>query len=183
MYCTTFPCHNCAKHIIAAGISRAIYMEPYPKSKAAEFHDDAITLGFSTQKNKIQFEPFIGVGPRRFFDLFSLKLSSGTKLKRKDKDHQTIEWKPEDANLRLQMLPCSYIDLELSASDLFNGVRKREKKNEQDLFREHLERSSEIVASWPEWKRTILGYYGIADEDDKSVESEIHEYHDRIEKT
>lgn len=34
LYCTTFPCHNCAKHVVAAGITRVVYIEPYPKSKA-----------------------------------------------------------------------------------------------------------------------------------------------------
>lgn len=32
LYCTTFPCHNCAKHIIASGIKRVVYVEPYLKS-------------------------------------------------------------------------------------------------------------------------------------------------------
>ena len=44
LYCTTFPCHNCAKHIIASGIKRVVYVEPYPKSKALEFHSDSIDL-------------------------------------------------------------------------------------------------------------------------------------------
>ncbi len=44
LYCTTFPCHNCAKHIVAAGISRVVFIEPYPKSKALELHYDAITM-------------------------------------------------------------------------------------------------------------------------------------------
>ena len=34
LYCTTFPCHNCTKHILAAGIRRVVYIEPYPKSLA-----------------------------------------------------------------------------------------------------------------------------------------------------
>ena len=42
IFCTTFPCHNCAKHIIDAGITRVVYIEPYAKSKALEFHDDSI---------------------------------------------------------------------------------------------------------------------------------------------
>ena len=29
LYCTTFPCHECAKHIVAAGIERVVYVEPY----------------------------------------------------------------------------------------------------------------------------------------------------------
>jgi len=40
LYCTTFPCHNCTKHIIAAGIRRVVYMEPYPKSKAKYLHEN-----------------------------------------------------------------------------------------------------------------------------------------------
>ena len=47
VYSTTFPCHNCAKHIIAAGIERVVYVQPYGKSKAEEFHKDSISLGFS----------------------------------------------------------------------------------------------------------------------------------------
>lgn len=35
LFCTTFPCHNCAKHIVAAGIREVIYIEPYPKSRVA----------------------------------------------------------------------------------------------------------------------------------------------------
>lgn len=32
LYCTTFPCHLCAKHIVAAGMDRVVFLEPYPKS-------------------------------------------------------------------------------------------------------------------------------------------------------
>ena len=42
MYCTTYPCHNCAKHIVAAGINTVEYIEPYPKSKAIQLHKDSI---------------------------------------------------------------------------------------------------------------------------------------------
>jgi deoxycytidylate deaminase len=34
LYCTTFPCHMCAKHIVASGIKKVVYIEPYPKSYA-----------------------------------------------------------------------------------------------------------------------------------------------------
>lgn len=42
MYCTTYPCHNCARHIVAAGIREVVYIEPYTKSRAIELHRDAI---------------------------------------------------------------------------------------------------------------------------------------------
>jgi len=44
LYCTTFPCHNCTKHILAAGIKRVIYMEPYPKSRAKDLHQNEIEI-------------------------------------------------------------------------------------------------------------------------------------------
>ncbi len=133
LYCTTFPCHNCAKHIIAAGIKRVVYIEPYPKSKAEKLHNDAISLGFSNnaEENKVHFESFVGVGPRRFFDLFSMKLGSGYQLKRKDKETgRTRDWKPIEEKLRMQMLPCSYIDKELAASSMFNDFLKAKGKSD-----------------------------------------------------
>ena len=44
LFCTTFPCHMCAKHIVAAGISEVIYLEPYPKSLAGELHGDSVEI-------------------------------------------------------------------------------------------------------------------------------------------
>ncbi|MDL1890864.1 cytidine deaminase [Nitrospirales bacterium NOB] len=88
LYSTTFPCHNCAKHIVAAGIKRVVYVEPYMKSKAAELHADSVEHcppggQLSDDSEKVQLEPFVGVGPRRFIDFFSLRLGGGGKLKRK----------------------------------------------------------------------------------------------------
>jgi deoxycytidylate deaminase len=119
LYCTTFPCHNCAKHVIAAGIERVVYIEPYHKSRAIEFHSDAIKAGF-------RFQPFVGVGPRRFFDLFSMRLGSGQAVKRKNDAGHALEWKPENSDLRLQMLPLTYLDLELMASEMFHAARRKE---------------------------------------------------------
>jgi deoxycytidylate deaminase len=44
LYCTTFPCHNCTKHILASGVKRVVYMEPYPKSRAKDLHPDEIEI-------------------------------------------------------------------------------------------------------------------------------------------
>ena len=69
------------KHIIDAGIKRVVYVEPYPKSRALEFHSDSITLKTNVDaiddENHVVFEPFTGVGVRRFLDLFSMDLGSG----------------------------------------------------------------------------------------------------------
>jgi len=125
IFCTTFPCHNCAKHIIAAGIKRVVFIEPYQKSKAIEFHTDAIRVGFNPAENTVNFEPFVGVGPRRFFDLFSVRLGEGSPLKRKDDDGLVIPWKlDQSSKLRIQMLSGSYLELEKEAKSRFEELKK-----------------------------------------------------------
>jgi cytidine deaminase len=75
MYVTTFPCHNCAKHIIAAGIKRVIYLEPYPKSRAGDLHREEIELesvdGNATN-DKVVFWAFSGIAPRQYRQLFMM---------------------------------------------------------------------------------------------------------------
>lgn len=122
LFSTTFPCHNCAKHIVAAGIKRVVFIEPYQKSKAAEFHSDSISVGFSPSPNTVHFEPFVGIGPRRFFDLFSIRLGAGYELKRKTNDGLVVDWSlSQTSKLRLQMLPGSYLDLEQEAKAQFEN--------------------------------------------------------------
>jgi cytidine deaminase len=75
MYVTTFPCHGCAKHIIAAGIKKVVYLEPYPKSRAEMLHKEEIALDPkdpATAGEKVVFVPFTGVAPRQFARLFSM---------------------------------------------------------------------------------------------------------------
>lgn len=119
LYCTTFPCHNCAKHIVASGVSRVVYVEPYPKSKATDFHSDSISFyQKEDDNNNVIFEPFVGVGPRSFFKLFSLSLGSGDVLKRKDKEGNATTFEAQNATLRMQMLPSSYIERERFAASI-----------------------------------------------------------------
>jgi len=125
LYCTTFPCHNCAKHIIAAGIKRVVYVEPYPKSKARDFHQDAVSLG-QQQQDRVCFEPFVGVGPRSFFNLFSMRLGSGYPLTRKSPEGDVLDWQEQQANVRMQMLPTSYIDRETLAASLLDQLLEQE---------------------------------------------------------
>jgi deoxycytidylate deaminase len=124
LYTTTFPCHNCTRHIVAAGVKRVLYIEPYPKSQAAPLHQDAIRIEDAvaiakqkrTKDGRVPFEPFIGVGPRRFFDLFSMALSAGYPIERK-KNGKVYDWKPRrDSKPRVPMAPSSYLDRELLAS-------------------------------------------------------------------
>lgn len=75
MYVTTFPCHNCAKHIIAAGIRRVVYLEPYSKSRATNLHGEEIDLESIDGKEedgKVVFCEFSGIAPRQYRQLFSM---------------------------------------------------------------------------------------------------------------
>ena len=120
LYSTTFPCHNCCRHIIAAGISKVVYIEPYAKSKAPELHSDAISIEQEVE-GMVPFLAFTGVGPRRYFDLFSLKLSTGYPVERK-KDGKLVEWDRNSAAPRLQLQPDSYLDRERLAWQSLNKL-------------------------------------------------------------
>ncbi|MAE69656.1 MAG: cytidine deaminase [Gemmatimonadetes bacterium] len=83
LYCTTFPCHVCAKHIVAAGIRSVTYIEPYPKSRALDLHNDSISLE-DEEDGKVLFRPFVGVAPRAFERLFSMTKQDGSRIWRKN---------------------------------------------------------------------------------------------------
>lgn len=69
LYVTTFPCHNCTKHIIASGIRRVVFLEPYPKSRAKQLHSHEIEIE-KIGSNKVSFLPFLGISPFRYRDIF-----------------------------------------------------------------------------------------------------------------
>lgn len=70
LYTTTFPCHNCARHIVAAGVTAVYYVEPYSKSLALELHSDAISLD-ENATDKVRFLQYEGFTPRTSLRLFS----------------------------------------------------------------------------------------------------------------
>lgn len=86
LYCTTYPCHSCARHIVAAGLREVVYVEPYPKSMALNLHDDAIEESaeplepfvINDVAKKVRFRLFSGVAPRRFSDLFEKRVELKT---------------------------------------------------------------------------------------------------------
>jgi deoxycytidylate deaminase len=72
LFVTTFPCHYCARGIVAAGVDEVQYIEPYPKSQALALHADAITVNAKDWKepsnggHKVLFRAFTGVAPRLY---------------------------------------------------------------------------------------------------------------------
>lgn len=92
LYVTTYPCHSCARHIVAAGISEVCYIEPYRKSLALKLHKDAVSED-EQAKNKVRILPYTGVSPSRYLDLFSMQIDS-----RKSKDGgKMIRRKPRES--------------------------------------------------------------------------------------
>ncbi|MBW1616153.1 MAG: deoxycytidylate deaminase [Deltaproteobacteria bacterium] len=71
LFCTTYPCHNCARHIILAGIKKNYYIEPYKKSLGILLHNDSLTED-ETDKKKVRILLYDGVAPRRYLDFFSI---------------------------------------------------------------------------------------------------------------
>lgn len=78
IYVTTYPCHSCARHIIASGISEVFYIEPYRKSLAIKLHGDAITEQELDVK-KVRVLAYDGVAPSKFLLLFRVPADSRKK--------------------------------------------------------------------------------------------------------
>jgi deoxycytidylate deaminase len=69
IFVTTYPCHSCARHLVAAGVSEVHYIEPYRKSLATRLHDDALTESTDAH-SKVQLRQYDGIAPRRFIEMF-----------------------------------------------------------------------------------------------------------------
>lgn len=96
LHATTFPCHNCAKHIVAAGLRRVVYIEPYPKSLAQDLHPDSIAIDpAEAVSDKVRFEPFSGIAPVSYGPLFSLGDLA------RAKDGKVLPFEPLKASPRL----------------------------------------------------------------------------------
>lgn len=115
LYCTTFPCHGCARHIIGAGIAEVIYIEPYPKSLAVALYPGAISLGPSSQA--VVFRSFTGVAPRRYLELFGFG-------RRKDTRGYAVEWAPLAARPRARQLGNPHLYAERVLCDTLLKVLK-----------------------------------------------------------
>lgn len=103
IYVTAFPCHNCAKHLIAAGILAVVFLEPYPKSLVTsifehEFREELQPTnlhGWNTLLGKegsrqhtnptsVALCAYLGVAPRRYLQLFKM-------VDRKDAEGRSLE--------------------------------------------------------------------------------------------
>ncbi len=111
LFCTTFPCHICAKHIVAAGIDTVVFLEPYPKSYARELHSDSIEIEGDQEAAKVKFIPFLGISPLRYRDFFE-------KGRRKDRDTgKILRWAAGIGTPIIEIYHPVYINLETLVSN------------------------------------------------------------------
>jgi deoxycytidylate deaminase len=122
MYTTTFPCHDCTKHIVAAGIARVVFVEPYTKSLTSDLFADSVSIDDPSTCGYVHFNPFIGVLPRRYADIFAMRQD------RKDVKGMWIQWRAEDGKPGLGDyfgLSAARIAVENAEVEQFNTVLKQ----------------------------------------------------------
>lgn len=95
IFVTTYPCHACARHIIAAGIKEVFFIEPYKKSLAIKLHGDAMSENEQTS-DKVRLIPYDGVAPTRFLSLFRMTPDS------RKRDGKVIRIAPDQAIPKLE---------------------------------------------------------------------------------
>lgn len=112
LYCTTFPCHMCARHIISSGVNRVVYMEPYPKSMTKELYRTSVCVEDDNDScpNAVKFDPFIGISPRMYLKYFSSP-------KRKDANGYILPWNIGDSFPRYINKSAGHLTLELGFLD------------------------------------------------------------------
>lgn len=112
LYTTTFPCHNCARHIVASGIMKVFYVEPYEKSLAKDLHDDAIAFEIEESKDakpkRVEFLHFEGVAPRQFHNMFRA-------IGRKNDEGKFVPIRPQEAHKAIPEYLDGYQDFEIKA--------------------------------------------------------------------
>ena len=124
VFCTTFPCHNCVKHLVAAGVEKLYFIEPYAKSRALELHGDAVSADELVER-RLRLLPFVGIGPRRFQSLFALQDPVGNKIKRKGRKGTVLARERAGAVPMISEGLASYLEREQAALGEMVSIRKR----------------------------------------------------------
>lgn len=122
LYCTTYPCHLCAKLILAVGIRRVVYIDPYPKSAAKKLFEEVIKESqgdVDADDNFLIIDAFMGVSPRRYLHVFKQE-----NRKKKDKLYAKEPERDSDSRFLSVRSPLNYILREIA---LINEINVRYK--------------------------------------------------------
>lgn len=68
LFTTAFPCHLCMRLVVAAGISRVVYVDPYPKSLALDMYSDSVSA--TRVSGRVWVTPYSGVGWKIYPSVF-----------------------------------------------------------------------------------------------------------------
>jgi hypothetical protein len=80
-------------------------MEPYPKSKAKDLHQNEIEIEKETV-GRVSFVPFLGISPFRYRDIFQKQ------VKRKNPDGTAKRWLYNMPRPLIEISAPAYLDLE-----------------------------------------------------------------------
>jgi len=120
VFVTTYPCHYCARHIVAAGVDEVQYIEPYPKSQALSLHPDSIAVEGSDWVppsdggQHVLFRPFSGVAPK----LYKRAFFKDRELKDKQTGKMRVE--PPEWLTPWHLARTSYVEIEAKLSKKAN---------------------------------------------------------------
>lgn len=118
LYCTTYPCHMCARHIISAGIKEVVFIEPYPKSMAKKLYAKMIEIDSPVSRDvTVNFKPFEGISPNKYISFFSMNGK-----KRKTSEGEIARWTRKESYPQVESLSFSYLFVE-------NSILKTIQKN------------------------------------------------------
>ena len=119
LYCTTMPCHLCTKLVIAAGVKRVVYVQPYPKSLVEELYSDSVSIDKHSTNGKVSYETLKGVTPNGF------RMAFRKTSKRKKADGTIRTWNAlVSTPVFLSSFPY-YRQIEVSASKEFASALRR----------------------------------------------------------
>ncbi len=132
LFCTTFPCHMCAKHIVSSGIKKVIFLEPYPKSLVLDLHSDSISVeggdrGRYSSYPSVSFEHFYGISPRRYREMFE-------RTKRKDDHGKYKIWERDRPRPNLGVTDPYYQQTEYTVIDEYVSAYMRSHKMTDSIY-------------------------------------------------
>jgi cytidine deaminase len=127
LFCTTFPCHMCARHIISAGLKEVIYIEPYPKSMAKNLYEDMLNVDNEVgNPEAVCFRPFVGLAPRRFIEFFQSPV-------RKNARGMALVWTPSIAEVRVIQI-ADYNNSELGVMKFLREIEEKVDPDQPDML-------------------------------------------------
>lgn len=131
MYCTTMPCHMCTKLIVASGICRVVYLQPYGKSLVRELYADSVDLDDQCATGKVRYETLKGVTPNGF------RLAFRKAKKRKDDDGKALKWVASEGKPTFVSLYPYYKETQTEAKEEFASAISRIDKLENSRVDEN----------------------------------------------